>query len=106
MATPKYERPREDEVNVTPPPITPSPWPAKLGEAGVRGVRLRVNPIACDAFGYCAELLPELIGADEWGYPIVSDDPVPGRLLHLAERTVRDCPRRALSLEKTPPRGH
>ena len=33
---------------------------------------LRVNPIACTGHGVCAELLPELIELDPWGYPIVS----------------------------------
>ena len=33
--------------------------------------RLRVNPVACDAFGYCAELVPEIIVRDEWGYPVL-----------------------------------
>jgi ferredoxin len=33
--------------------------------------RVRVNPIACEAHGLCAELLPERITLDEWGYPIV-----------------------------------
>ena len=28
-------------------------------------VRLRVNPIACEAHGECAELLPELIRLDD-----------------------------------------
>ena len=34
-------------------------------------MRIEVDPIACDAHGLCAELLPELIALDEWGYPIV-----------------------------------
>jgi ferredoxin len=66
-------------------------------------VRLRVNPIACDAFGYCAELLPELVGRDEWGYPILAEGPVPNRLVDVARRAVRECPRRALFLEKIHP---
>ena len=33
---------------------------------------LRVNPIACDGHGMCAELLPELIELDPWGYPILA----------------------------------
>jgi ferredoxin len=65
----------------------------------VTDLRLRVNPTACDAFGYCAELLPELVALDEWGYPIVSRDPVPPKLSALARRAVRECPRRALFLE-------
>ena len=32
---------------------------------------LRVNPIACTGRAVCAELLPELIAMDPWGYPIV-----------------------------------
>jgi len=67
-------------------------------------LRLRVDPIACDAFGYCAELLPELIALDEWGYPVVADLEVPPHLVDLARRAVRDCPRRALHLEKVPGR--
>ncbi len=61
-------------------------------------IHLDVDPIACDAFGYCAELLPELIGADEWGYPIVDGRPVPAELARLARQAVRDCPRRALRI--------
>ena len=44
-------------------------------------VRLRVNPIACEAHGMCAELLPEWIGLDDWGYPIVAGEPVPPELV-------------------------
>ena len=40
------------------------------------GLRLRVDPVACDAYGFCAELLPERITVDEWGYPIVDGTPV------------------------------
>ena len=31
--------------------------------------RLRVNPVACDAFGYCAELVPEIVVARRMGIP-------------------------------------
>ena len=61
---------------------------------------LRVNPIRCDAFGYCAELLPELISLDEWGYPIVADGPIPTELQNEARRAVSLCPRLALLLER------
>ncbi|MCW2945279.1 MAG: ferredoxin [Actinoallomurus sp.] len=60
--------------------------------------RLRVNPITCTGHGLCAELLPEAIGLDEWGYPILG--PVPDRLLPLARRAVVDCPTLALKLER------
>jgi ferredoxin len=35
-------------------------------------LKLRVNPIACAGHGVCAELLPELISIDEWGYPLLA----------------------------------
>jgi ferredoxin len=61
---------------------------------------LRVNPIRCDAYGHCAELLPELISLDEWGYPVVDDSPVPLDLERDARRAVSLCPRLALLLEQ------
>jgi len=60
--------------------------------------RLRVNPILCSGHGLCAELLPEQITLDEWGYPILSDEPVPRGLSKLARRAVIDCPALALAL--------
>jgi len=65
-----------------------------------RTTHLRVNPIRCDAFGHCAELLPELIALDEWGYPIIADGPVPDDLQVEARRAVALCPRLALLLEQ------
>ncbi len=62
---------------------------------------IKVNPVACQAYGYCAELLPELITLDEWGYPIVDGNPVPPHLVELARRAAQECPRRALLLERT-----
>ena len=59
---------------------------------------LRVNPIACEAHGVCAELLPELITQDPWGYPIVAPGPVPDGLLPLARRAAAACPTLALLL--------
>jgi len=62
-------------------------------------VRVRVNPIACEAHGLCAELLPELIRLDDWGYPIVDEPEVPLELIDLARRAVDACPTLALLLE-------
>lgn len=59
---------------------------------------LRVNPIACQAHGMCIELLPELISADPWGYPLIAPGPVPDGLLPLARRAVSSCPTMALLL--------
>ena len=60
--------------------------------------KLRVNPILCTGHGLCAELLPEQIALDEWGYPILSGTPVPKGLQKLARRAVNDCPALALML--------
>ncbi len=66
--------------------------------AGAEGRRLRVNPIACSGHGLCAELLPELIALDTWGYPVLADRPVPAGLARRATRAVTDCPELALRL--------
>ena len=67
-------------------------------ERGRAAQMLRVNPIACAAHGMCIELLPELISADPWGYPIIRRGPVPHHLEALARRAVADCPVLALQL--------
>jgi len=60
--------------------------------------QLRVNPIACSGHGQCAELLPELIKLDEWGYPVLDARPVPPGLDRTARRAVASCPALALLL--------
>jgi ferredoxin len=60
---------------------------------------LRVDPIACDGHGLCAELLPEWIQLDDWGFPIVDRRPLPAGLAPHARRAVRECPKLALRLE-------
>jgi ferredoxin len=63
---------------------------------------LSVDFTACDAHGLCAELLPELIGLDEWGYPMIRGT-VPQGLLPEARRAVAACPMLALRLVPAPP---
>ena len=66
--------------------------------------RLRVNPILCNGFGYCAEIVPELISLDDWGFPIVSSGSIDDdKLLQLARRAVATCPRLALLIEESVP---
>ena len=62
--------------------------------------RLRVNPIACEAHGLCAELLPEIIRLDDWGYPIIETDEVPQDLIGLARHAADACPTLALILDE------
>ena len=61
--------------------------------------RIQVDPIKCEAHGLCAELLPERISLDEWGYPLIDPDPIPATLEGLARRAVEACPTLALRLE-------
>jgi len=60
--------------------------------------RLHVDWTRCDAHGLCAELLPELVELDDWGYPVVADGEVPEPLVGHARHAVRACPQLALLL--------
>ena len=62
--------------------------------------RLRINPIMCDGHAFCADLLPELIALDDWGYPVIAAPDVPPDLLALARRAAAACPTLALLLDE------
>jgi ferredoxin len=62
--------------------------------------QLRVNPIACRGHGVCAELLPEIIELDPWGYPILRSAVIPPALTLHARRAAAACPVLALILER------
>ena len=64
------------------------------------GARLRVDPIACDGRGLCAEVVPELITLDDWGFPIVSGADIPRALWAEANEAIRLCPLLALRLDR------
>lgn len=64
---------------------------------------LRIDPIACTGHGVCAELFPEWIQLDDWGYPIVNPDPVPADRLRLARWAADNCPALALQLRSHRP---
>jgi ferredoxin len=61
---------------------------------------LAIDRIKCDGRGLCAEILPERIRLDSWGYPIVTPGPIPGHLVGLAQRAVDDCPVLAIALRR------
>lgn len=70
-------------------------------------MRLRVDPIACRAHGLCAELLPEVVDLDEWGYPILPDGKtgeIPLGLEDIARNAVSACPTLALRAIREVPR--
>ena len=76
-------------------------------------MKLELDPTYCDGRAVCAQLLPELVVLDEWGFPILGTDDVatgferdrravevPLPLEHLAHEAVVACPRLALRLER------
>ncbi|TVT30135.1 ferredoxin [Amycolatopsis rhizosphaerae] len=73
------------------------------------GLRLHIDWTACDGRGLCAELLPETLGNDPWGYPVPRDgtkEPVvPPGLAEHARRAVKLCPALALRLRTVPDDG-
>ena len=59
-----------------------------------------MNPIQCVALGICAELLPERVSLDEWGYPVVDGSRLGPELIGHARRAANSCPTLALVLEQ------
>jgi ferredoxin len=62
--------------------------------------RLSLDPIRCDGHGVCAELFPEGITLDDWGYPILDPQPLSREHLDHARRAVFACPALALKIVK------
>ena len=60
--------------------------------------QLQVDRIRCDGHALCAELLPEVIALDDWGYPIVKAGTIAPALLEHARKAVAACPVLALTL--------
>ena len=48
----------------------------------------------------CAELLPERITLDQWGYPVIEDTSVPAEILDHARRAAQACPTLALRVKR------
>jgi ferredoxin len=61
---------------------------------------IEIDRIRCDGFGMCAELLPELIELDDWGYPIVAAGDVPDELVRHARMAAEACPVLAITLRR------
>ena len=66
------------------------------------GERLAIDRIRCDGYGMCAEMFPEGIDLDDWGYPILRPGVIPEGLVPLARRAVEICPVMALRLSNAP----
>jgi ferredoxin len=63
-------------------------------------VNIAIDRIKCDGHGLCAEILPELIRLDDWGYPIIAPGPIPEQLMPLAQRAMESCPVLALAIRR------
>lgn len=57
----------------------------------------RVNPIACQAFGTCVRVAPELFSLDDWGYAVAKKrklkNPEEIASMHQA---IKECPAAAI----------
>ena len=60
---------------------------------------LVVDWTRCTGHGMCAELLPEIVELDDWGYPIVAPGPVPAVLERHAVAARAACPALAVRLD-------
>jgi ferredoxin len=60
--------------------------------------RFDVDWARCAGHLVCAELVPELIAADDWGYPMFAPRPIPADLAKVARRARAACPALALRL--------
>ena len=63
--------------------------------------RLQIDWTRCDGHGLCAQVNPEAISLDDWGYPIIKAGQVYEAELGAARRSVAICPALALRLETT-----
>ena len=63
--------------------------------------RLVLDPTACDGHGVCAELFPEVVSLDDWGFPVVAASDIPPGLLPHARRCASACPALALRVVRT-----
>jgi len=67
--------------------------------------RLDIDWTRCDGHGLCAELLPDRIARDDWGFPVIDPTPVTHAAERDARRAVALCPALALRLTDDSTRG-
>lgn len=62
-------------------------------------LQLHIDWTRCDGHGTCADLLPELISRDDWGYPAFRQNAeIKGHQRERAALAVEVCPMLALRL--------
>jgi ferredoxin len=76
--------------------------PDELEEGSLMTTHLHIDWTRCDGHGSCVELLPNVLGIDDFGFPVPRSgerDPVIRRPDHdSAQHAVRNCPVMALRL--------
>ncbi len=76
--------------------------PVVAAKGGFVTTRLHIDWTRCDGHGSCAELLPDLLGVDDFGFPVPRsgdrDPAVARRDQDAARHAVRNCPVMALRL--------
>ena len=62
--------------------------------------RLQIDWTRCDGHGLCAEVSPQIILSDEWGYPVIRRQQITEHDLPDARRAVAVCPALALRVSR------
>jgi ferredoxin len=63
-------------------------------------MRVTVDPDRCQGHNRCRVLVPEVFEVDELGYSVVAAPEVPEHLVDRVLEAVRNCPERAISVER------
>ncbi len=71
-----------------------------ISSATKKRLRVRVDPIKCTAFGFCAEFCPEMFTLDEWGYAWLRQSEASSKMAETIRETARLCPRGAILVEE------
>ena len=82
------------------PALAPAAAAVPRPTGGRDELRIPIDPVACDAYGFCAELLPEAITLDEWGYPIAEEGLLPDGVLGLGQAGGSGLPKRAITVRQ------
>jgi NADH:ubiquinone oxidoreductase subunit F (NADH-binding)/ferredoxin len=76
--------------------------PVPEEESEESGLRLTVDWSRCAGHGLCGHLVPDVVQLDMFGYPVLTENELPARLLSDALQATEMCPALALRLSKAP----
>jgi ferredoxin len=64
-------------------------------------MKLVLDSTACEGYGLCQQVAPDLVDLDDWGYAgLIGDGAVPGALGDRAHAAVEVCPAQALRVQR------